>query len=96
MLSVQERNIWINETIVREIKEELDSVIEPIKYVGFSNHEYTDLEKPFSITMYGYECKLIEGELKLSEHTASNWVTEDELKNVDFAAADIPFIEMIK
>lgn len=53
-----ESNETHEETIVREIKEELDSIIEPIKYIGVVDHEYTDIEKPFSITMYGYECKL--------------------------------------
>lgn len=69
-----EPNETKEETIVREIKEELDSVIEPVRYVGVVNHEYIDIEKPFSITMYGYECKLISGKLLLSEYVDSKWV----------------------
>ena len=82
--------------ILREIKEELNSVIKPIKYIGVVNHTYNDIEKPFSITMYGYLATLVEGKLELSEHTDSKWCTIDELSTVDFAAADIPFIDMIK
>ena len=84
------------QTIIREIKEELDSDILPIKYIGKNYHEYNDLDKPFSITMYGYICKLVNGELTLSEHTEKKWVNMNDLESVDFADADKPFIEMIK
>ncbi len=90
-----EANETHEETIIREIKEELKSTIEPIKYIGLSNHIYNDLEKPFSITMYGYKCKLIQGELTLTEHTEKKWVSISELKNVDFADADKPLLEFI-
>lgn len=84
------------ETIIREIKEELNSTIEPIKYIGLSNHEYKDLDKPFSITMYAYECKLIEGELTLSEHTEKKWGKIEDLDNINFAPADLPIVKLIK
>lgn len=89
-----EANESHEETIVREIKEELNTVIEPIEYIGVSNYEYTDLGeyKPFSITMYAYRCKLINGNLELSEHTESKWATIEEMKKMAFAAADKPFI----
>ena len=90
-----EPNETHEETIVREKKEELKTTIEPLKYIGVSNHEYKDLEKPFSITMYAYECKLIEGELELTEHTEKKWVKVEDLKNVNFAAADLPIVELI-
>ena len=83
------------QTIVREIKEELLSDIEPIRYIGVSNYEYTELEKPFSITMYAYDCKLIQGELRLTEHTEKKWVKKEDLKRVNFAPADRPIVEMI-
>ena len=91
-----EANETHEETIVREIKEELKTLIEPIKYIGVSNHEYTDLEKPFSITMYAYECKLIQGELELTEHTEKKWVNKKELNSLMFAPADLPIVNMIK
>lgn len=86
------------ETIVREIKEELNSIITPINYIGSSSYEYHDLEpyEDFSITLYAYKCKLISGDLTLSEHTASKWVTVEEMKNMNFAEADKPLIELLK
>ena len=42
------------ETIVREIKEELNSIVKPIKYIGLSSYEYHNLSpyEDFSITLY--------------------------------------------
>ncbi len=91
-----ETNETHEQTIVREIKEELKTTIVPIKYVGISNYEYSDLEKPFSITMYAYECKLIDGELELTEHTEKKWVKVEDLDKIKFAAADLPIVKLIK
>lgn len=81
--------------MIREIKEELKSDIEVIKYVGVLNHEYLDLEKPFSITMYAYLCKLINGNLELTEHIDSCYASVEEMRLMDFAAADIQLIDNI-
>ena len=50
----------------------------------------------FSITLYAYKCKLISGDLTLSEHTDAKWALVDEMKNMDFAEADNPLIELLK
>ena len=84
------------ETIIREIKEELNSIIKPLKYLGISNYDYNDLDKPFSITMYAYECELIKGDLELTEHTEKKWVKKEELNSLKFAPADLPIVNMIK
>ena len=83
------------EALVREIKEELYSDIKVIRFIGISNHDYVELEKPFSITMYAYLCELVSGDLELTEHVDSKWVTFEEMKCMDFAAADIPLIKKI-
>lgn len=86
--------------IVREIKEELESVIEPLKYIGTSHHIYTDEDvapfNGFEITMHAYLCNLVSGSLTLKEHTDSKWLAKDNLDSVDWAAADMPIVEMIK
>ncbi|MCF0116569.1 MAG: (deoxy)nucleoside triphosphate pyrophosphohydrolase, partial [Bacilli bacterium] len=86
------------EALIREIKEELDSFIEPIEYMGENYYEYTNMApySDFSITMYGFRCKLIDGSLQLTEHTESKWVNKESLSSLDFAPADIPFVDMIK
>ncbi len=90
-----ESNETHEETIIREIKEELKTIVEPIKYIGVSNYEYKELETPSSITMYAYECKLIKGRLELTEHTEKKWVKKEELTNVKFAPADLPIVKII-
>lgn len=89
-----EQNETKEEALVREIKEELKSDIEIIRYIGVSNHEYFDIEKPFSITMYAYLCKLINGNLELTEHIDSCYADVNEMKTMDFATADIPLIDI--
>lgn len=91
-----ESNETHEETIIREIKEELKTIVKPIRYIGVSNYEYNELEKPFSITMYAYECKLIKGELELTEHTEKKWVKKEELDSIRFAPADLPIVKLIK
>lgn len=90
-----EPNETKEQALVREIKEELKSDVNVIRYIGVSNHEYTDLENPFSITMYAYLCKLINGNLELTEHIDSCYASVEEMKLMDFAAADIPLLKMI-
>jgi len=82
------------QTIVREIKEELKSDIEPLEYIGKSYYEYTNMApyKDFSITMYAYRCKLINGSLELTEHTAKKWVKKEDMDANDFAPADRVFV----
>lgn len=83
------------ETIKREIKEELKSEIEPLEYIGVSNYTYPDMPpyKGFSITMYAYRCKLIKGDLELTEHIAKAWKTKAEMRQMNFAPADKVFLE---
>ena len=90
-----EQNETKEEALVREINEELKSVISVEKYIGVSNHSYTELDKPFSITMYAFQCNLLSGSLELTEHIDSCWATVEEMKQMDFAAADIPLISML-
>lgn len=83
------------ETIIREIKEELKSDIKPIEYIGSSSYEYHHIEPfdDFSITLYAYKCKLLGGNLTFTEHTESKWAFIEEMKKMDFAEADKPFIK---
>ncbi len=92
-----EKNETHEETIIREIKEELNSKIIPIKYIGKSYYEYKNLSpyKDFSITLYAYLSKLIDGKLELSEHIDSKFVPIEQLLNFEFAQVDKPIIKML-
>lgn len=72
------------EAIVREIKEELNCLIEVKDYITTIEHEYNT----FNLTMHIFLCALKEGEPELLEHINSNWCTIENLIQLDFAAAD--------
>jgi len=54
-------------------------------------HNYPD----FSLIMHSFICEIIEGEIELKEHIASKWLEKTELKDLDWAAADIPIVEKL-
>ena len=79
------------EALAREIFEELNTEIEIGNFITTVNHQYNT----FSITMHAYQATIITGNLTLSEHLDSRWLSRDELSIPDWAAADIPIVEKI-
>lgn len=80
------------QALIREIKEELDTQISVTKHVKDVNHEYNT----FTITLHGFICKIIQGDLKISEHIDSRWLSYEELETVDWAEADWAFIRILQ
>jgi 8-oxo-dGTP diphosphatase len=80
------------EAIVREIKEELDTDIKVLKYLSTVEYQY----ETFFLTMSGYLCEILEGNLVLSEHLASKWLSKTELYSVPWADADIPLVKAVE
>lgn len=72
------------EALIREIKEELNTYINPDKYLMTVEHDYEE----FHLTMPVYLCSIINGNLELKEHMDSKWVKIEELSEMDFADAD--------
>jgi len=54
-------------------------------------HQYPD----FELTMHSFICEVENQELKLHEHIALEWLTVNELKKLDWAAADIPIVNKL-
>mgnify|MGYP001026884927 CR=1 FL=1 len=79
------------EALVREIKEELDTEIKVGDFIVTVQHEYNS----FILTMHCYECCVISGSLNLTEHIDCKWLTLAEMKEYDFAEADIPVIDKL-
>ena len=80
------------ETIVREIKEEMNTDIKVIDSLITIEHEYST----FKITMQAFLCKIEKGTLQLSEHLDSKWLKKAEIMDVDWAGADIPIAKYIE
>ena len=86
-----EPNETKEEAIIREIKEELNLDIQITKEFLTVNHTYPD----FSLTMISYLCTSTSSELMLREHVAFQWLNNDELEKLDWAAADIPIVHQL-
>ncbi|BCR35714.1 (deoxy)nucleoside triphosphate pyrophosphohydrolase [Mariniplasma anaerobium] len=79
------------EALEREILEELNTKIEVKTFLLTINHQY----KGFNLILHAYRCEVIEGNLELSEHLAFKWATIDEMKKMEFSAADIPVLDYL-
>ncbi|MGO3181599.1 MAG: (deoxy)nucleoside triphosphate pyrophosphohydrolase [Aequorivita sp.] len=78
--------------LTREIKEELNIEILPIKRISSNIHDYGS----FKINLIAYLCDYIAGEIELLEHKDFKFVDFEKLLDYDLAEADIPFIEDLK
>jgi 8-oxo-dGTP diphosphatase len=79
------------ETIRREIREELSMEIEPIKRVMSHIHHYAD----FSIELHTWICLQQSENFELKEHQSSIWLTASELKKLDWAEADVEVVNFL-
>jgi 8-oxo-dGTP diphosphatase len=81
----------LEDTIKREIAEELHLQISVREFLIQVNHEYPD----FKLKMDTFICEIIDGELKLTEHIDFKWLNKEELSAFDWAAADVPIVEKL-
>ena len=56
-----------------------------------TNHHYPD----FFLNMKVYLCSSKSNVLLLSEHLSYHWLSVNKLKNLDWAAADIPVVKKL-
>lgn len=79
------------ESLIREINEEMECDVKVGKQV-----EHTVYEYDFGIVhLTTYYCELIEGKPVLTEHISIKWLSPSELGSLDWAPADIPAIEKL-
>ena len=80
------------EALVREIKEELDTVVEVNELLDTVEYDYPN----FHLSMDCFICKIKSGDLVLKEHEASAWLTKETLYSVDWLPADQRLIPQIE
>lgn len=80
------------EAIVREIMEELDADIEPVKRIDTVEYDYPG----FHLSMACYLCRLKSENIVLKEHEAARWLDKSSLYDVEWLPADLGLIEKIK
>lgn len=80
------------QALERELVEELACVVEVGDEVTTTMHAYHFAK----ITLTTFYCSLVEGDPRLTEHTAVAWLRPAELGEVDWAPADIPAVNLVK
>jgi len=77
------------ESIVREIREELNLEIELVKALKPVVHDYPDQR----VQLIPFIAKMTSGTLKLNEHRQYRLLERNQLHNMDWAEADIPVVK---
>ena len=79
------------QTIVREIQEELKMDISTNEDFLTVEHEYPD----FFLTMHSFICSCKNPTVQLTEHIDYKWLATSDMLALDWAAADIPIVEKL-
>lgn len=80
------------EALIREIKEELDTVIKVDSYLDTIEYDYPD----FHLSMDCFICYVVEGNLVLKEHEDSKWIKKEEIDTLNWLPADLVIIDKVK
>lgn len=78
--------------IVREIQEELQTTVQPVRELGIVDYDYPT----FHLTMHCILCTIVSGELKLLEHEAARWLNKETLHSVEWLPADKLILDKIE
>lgn len=79
------------ECLVRELAEEIGVRVRPRKILEVVFHRYPEK----SVLLLFYRCDLLEGEPRAIECDEVRWVALEDLPSLDWAPADIPFVETL-
>lgn len=80
------------EALIREIKEELDTVIKVDSYLDTIEYDYPD----FHLSMDCFICSIVEGNLVLKEHEDSKWIKKEEIDALNWLPADLIILDKVK
>ena len=80
------------EALIREIKEELDIVIQVGELIDTVEYDYPT----FHLSMDCFVAKLVSGNLILKEHTAASWISKKELDSVKWLPADVAVLDKLR
>ncbi|WP_308572169.1 (deoxy)nucleoside triphosphate pyrophosphohydrolase [uncultured Corynebacterium sp.] len=79
------------QALAREIREELNLIAEVGQKVTTTTYEYDFA----TIELTTFYCTLVDGDLRLTDHDDTKWVTAAEAAHLEWAPADIPAVEAI-
>lgn len=81
----------LEQTLTRELHEELEIDVEIGKFFYQVEHDYPD----FHLSMAVFDCKLISKELKMNVHKGIKWLHPEDMMSLDWAEADIPVAKLV-
>jgi 8-oxo-dGTP diphosphatase len=87
----QEDGETIQECLVREIREELDILVEPVSLVMTSAHEYPEKR----VVLYFFECMKISGTPRPVQGQELIWARPFELFDLEFPPPDRALVEKL-
>lgn len=76
------------ESLIRELKEEMDITIKVKDYFGENIYKY----ERGTIKLIAYICEMIEGNITLTDHSEYKWVKKENLNQYKMAPADVYFV----
>ena len=79
------------DTLLREIKEEMDWDIFVGRMLGTVTYEYPD----FTISLEAYLCKGGKGQFKLLEHLDFRWLKRSEMEELEWTEADREVLKLL-
>lgn len=82
----------LEQTLTRELHEELEIDVEIGKFFYQVEHDYPD----FHLSMAVFDCKLISKEMKMNVHKGIKWLQPKDMMSLDWAEADIPVAKMVE
>ena len=79
------------EALKREIREELDTLVEVGNLIACVEYDYPE----FHLSMDCFWCTVLEGNLHLNEAEDARWLTKENLMSVKWLPADLEVLEVI-
>ena len=79
------------QSLIRELNEEMNLEIEIGDYVGENVHFYDEV----AIRLLAFKGKISGGNIKLADHEEYAWIDLDDLKKVNLAPADVPLVSLL-
>jgi len=87
----QDVNETLQQTVIREIKEELNIYVQVGNKLGEEHYK----DDKINVHLHYFFCKIISGDIILNEHEDSAWVSKEEFKNYNFAEGDTDIISLL-
>jgi len=74
------------EALMRELREELDCAVRPLRPLPRVEHRYPDL----AVSLLPFVCVVEQGMPRACEHAELRWIDASDFRSLDWSEADLP------